>query len=354
MSSAGQHRCGLVPVDRIRGGGQLGRTAGRDVLQVPGRPQTEVGVKVFGPVHGGIFIAFVVAALLVGIARKWARGHVVAGVAGQHRAAGQCDLPHLGGSGRAEWVRPPRVANRSRRSPNRRDRLDGVTRPRPSIGPALAGAVDLSALKQPPPSECRRGPARCPGAASRSPKRTSKPRCWPAPTSCRSSCCCGHRAATPASNWATSLAALAARRRRQVVAGDGQRRHHAADRADVRRAGRSDGRRAGGRPAAVELPGRAAARAAAPLGRLAAECHGGQAWPAGPKARPRRSTPKWSRRARIWTTATSTRRSTAYQAILDANPGHPEAKGAVRQIVVPQAGHHTTARRRGARRRRAG
>jgi putative thioredoxin len=27
-----------------------------------------------------------------------------------------------------------------------------VTRPRPSIGPALAGAVDLSALKQPPPS----------------------------------------------------------------------------------------------------------------------------------------------------------------------------------------------------------
>lgn len=36
-----------------------------------GSPQTEVGVKVFGPIHGGIFIAFVVAALLVGIARKW-------------------------------------------------------------------------------------------------------------------------------------------------------------------------------------------------------------------------------------------------------------------------------------------
>lgn len=28
----------------------------------------------------------------------------------------------------------------------------GVTRPRPSVGPALAGAVDLSVLKQPPPS----------------------------------------------------------------------------------------------------------------------------------------------------------------------------------------------------------
>lgn len=36
-----------------------------------GTPQTEVGVKIFGPIHGGIFVAFVVAALLVGIARKW-------------------------------------------------------------------------------------------------------------------------------------------------------------------------------------------------------------------------------------------------------------------------------------------
>jgi putative thioredoxin len=39
-----------------------------------------------------------------------------------------------------------------RRSSKRRDKLVGVTRPRPSVGPALAGAVDLSALKQPPPS----------------------------------------------------------------------------------------------------------------------------------------------------------------------------------------------------------
>lgn len=36
-----------------------------------GSPQTEVGVKIFGPVHGGIFMAFVVAALVVGIALKW-------------------------------------------------------------------------------------------------------------------------------------------------------------------------------------------------------------------------------------------------------------------------------------------
>jgi integral membrane protein len=37
-----------------------------------GSPRTEVGVKLFGPIHGGIFIAFVVAAILVGLARKWA------------------------------------------------------------------------------------------------------------------------------------------------------------------------------------------------------------------------------------------------------------------------------------------
>ncbi len=36
-----------------------------------GSPQTEIGVKVFGPIHGGIFMAFLVGALLVGIARKW-------------------------------------------------------------------------------------------------------------------------------------------------------------------------------------------------------------------------------------------------------------------------------------------
>lgn len=36
-----------------------------------GSPRTEVGVKLFGPVHGAIFVAFVVAAVLAGIAYKW-------------------------------------------------------------------------------------------------------------------------------------------------------------------------------------------------------------------------------------------------------------------------------------------
>jgi len=36
-----------------------------------GNPRTELGVKVFGMAHGLIFLAFVVTALLVGIAAKW-------------------------------------------------------------------------------------------------------------------------------------------------------------------------------------------------------------------------------------------------------------------------------------------
>jgi integral membrane protein len=36
-----------------------------------GSPRTEIGVKVFGPIHGGIFVAFVIIAMLVGAARKW-------------------------------------------------------------------------------------------------------------------------------------------------------------------------------------------------------------------------------------------------------------------------------------------
>jgi integral membrane protein len=36
-----------------------------------GSPRTEIGVKVFGMAHGLVFIAFVVIALLVGMAYKW-------------------------------------------------------------------------------------------------------------------------------------------------------------------------------------------------------------------------------------------------------------------------------------------
>ncbi|MEH3138743.1 MAG: DUF3817 domain-containing protein [Mycobacterium kyogaense] len=39
-----------------------------------GTPRTEVGVKVFGPIHGGVFIAFVVAAVFTGMALRWKLG----------------------------------------------------------------------------------------------------------------------------------------------------------------------------------------------------------------------------------------------------------------------------------------
>lgn len=39
-----------------------------------GTPRTEVGVKVFGMAHGLIFIAFMVLAIVVGIAFKWGLG----------------------------------------------------------------------------------------------------------------------------------------------------------------------------------------------------------------------------------------------------------------------------------------
>ncbi|MCG7597873.1 DUF3817 domain-containing protein [Mycobacterium sp. PSTR-4-N] len=39
-----------------------------------GTPRTEVGVKIFGPIHGGVFIAFVAAAVLTGLALRWRPG----------------------------------------------------------------------------------------------------------------------------------------------------------------------------------------------------------------------------------------------------------------------------------------
>ncbi|ORB28229.1 DUF3817 domain-containing protein [Mycolicibacterium parafortuitum] len=36
-----------------------------------GSPQTEIGVKIFGPVHGAVFVAFVAAALAVGYTVRW-------------------------------------------------------------------------------------------------------------------------------------------------------------------------------------------------------------------------------------------------------------------------------------------
>ena len=36
-----------------------------------GSPSTEIGVKIFGPIHGGVFVAFLVAAVVAGFTLKW-------------------------------------------------------------------------------------------------------------------------------------------------------------------------------------------------------------------------------------------------------------------------------------------
>ncbi|KUI38651.1 hypothetical protein AU195_21750 [Mycobacterium sp. IS-1496] len=36
-----------------------------------GSPSTEIGVKIFGPAHGGVFVAFVVAAVVTGFTLRW-------------------------------------------------------------------------------------------------------------------------------------------------------------------------------------------------------------------------------------------------------------------------------------------
>lgn len=45
-----------------------------------GTPRTEIGVKVFGPVHGAVFVAFVVLGVLAAITFRWAAGTWLLGV----------------------------------------------------------------------------------------------------------------------------------------------------------------------------------------------------------------------------------------------------------------------------------
>ncbi|MGV0806977.1 DUF3817 domain-containing protein [Mycolicibacterium setense] len=81
-----------------------------------GSPRTEIGVKVFGPVHGGIFIAFVVAAILVGLARKWGAGTWILALLASIVPLGSvifvmwADRSALLGSGRESGAAAARVA----------------------------------------------------------------------------------------------------------------------------------------------------------------------------------------------------------------------------------------------------
>jgi len=50
----------------------IGLLAGMYVKYVP--ETTELGVKVFGPIHGGVFVAYVVVALLTARVLRWSVG----------------------------------------------------------------------------------------------------------------------------------------------------------------------------------------------------------------------------------------------------------------------------------------
>ncbi|MCV7365896.1 DUF3817 domain-containing protein [Mycolicibacterium duvalii] len=47
-----------------------------------GSPRTEIGVKIFGPAHGAVFVAFLVAAVFTGLALRWRPGTWLLALAG--------------------------------------------------------------------------------------------------------------------------------------------------------------------------------------------------------------------------------------------------------------------------------
>ena len=153
-----------------------------------------------------------------------------------------------------------------------------MTRPRPSIGPAWpvrstcpVSSSELSrTLRRRGPPGQQRHRRRAGRGSPRSPRPTSKPKCWSGPTRCPSWCCCGRRAARPASQLARHAVRPGRRRQRQVVAGDGQRRRGAQGGPDIRCRGGPDRGGFGRRAAGLELPRRAARRSVAPLAGLAA------------------------------------------------------------------------------------
>jgi putative thioredoxin len=106
-----------------------------------------------------------------------------------------------------------------------------------------------------------------------------------------------------------------------VVVRLGERRRGAAGGPDVRCAGRPDGGRTGCRPADLKLPRRAAA------GPTAGKLSGG-----GDGDEPEQVDPELAKAREHLDNGDFDAALRAYQALLDANPNHEEAKGAVRQI----------------------
>ena len=219
-----------------------------------------------------------------------------------------------------------------------RDKLDGVTRPRPSIGPALAGAVDLSGLKQQSPADrfggwpaAGGGPAGSAGWYGDHRGQLRKRSAGPVRRSAG-----GGGVVVTAQRGVRRARRHAGRpgrrRQRHVVAGDGQRRRDAQGGPDIRRRGGPDRGGFGCGTTDVELPGRPARGSIAPLAGLDALGDGRQA--KGPKrfrgtggSRSRAGAARQHLEDGDFAAAKQ-----SYQEILDANPGSVEAKGAIRQI----------------------
>ena len=82
----------------------IGLLAGMYVKHVLGT--SEVGVQVFGPVHGGVFVAYVAVALLASRVLRWSPGTTLLALA--------ASVPPLGTSGFERWAtRTGRLAARA-------------------------------------------------------------------------------------------------------------------------------------------------------------------------------------------------------------------------------------------------
>ena len=280
----------------------------------------EIGVKVFGMVHGLVFMPS-----WYGRCRnRQVEMTLVAGVAGSI-VPWQCDLP-CGRRRRTPRPIGPAFADVTN--------LVRDSSP-PSIGPAWPARL-IFGLKQPPPRRVRR--RRQPPAVSRSPRPTSKPRY----------CVRSNQMPVVVLLWSPRSEVQRATRP-TILSGSGRRRTAASGRwprVNVDAAPRvaqmfgvqavpTVVALAGGQPLS-ELPGAPAARAVAPLGRLAAERDRGQARRWTPRARAEEVDPELAQAREHLDAGDFDAALDAYQAILDANPNHAEAKGAVRQIAFLQ------------------
>ena len=93
-----------LPHRRDRRGDHLGPAAVRHVLQVR-TETTELGVRVFGMVHGVVFIAYCLTTVLVAVDQRWSRGRTLLGWPRRSRRSSPCS-PTATPRRPARWAAP--------------------------------------------------------------------------------------------------------------------------------------------------------------------------------------------------------------------------------------------------------